>query len=57
MGVVQLALEGGADPNEADEVMINVCRVVVSHDGVTVQEKFCLYGLSIQVDHDRELSR
>ena len=36
VGVVQLALEGGADPNQADEVMINVCRVVVSHDGVTV---------------------
>ncbi len=36
VGVVQLALEGGADPNQADEVMINVCRVVVSHDCVTV---------------------
>ncbi len=27
VGVVQLALEGGADPNQADEVRINVCSM------------------------------
>ena len=27
VGVVQLALEGGADPNQADEVRINACVV------------------------------